>query len=170
MPCCRMQYIAVAVQYIVAACNILLLHSNSLRFKGFSKWECGRNTISAKKITDLTWCRFNLFDLLLNCNACNLMRFLNFFELEKNRNGDKFFRGTFFLLLQISFWSFFETTIHQPTHRRQPTTHRRHHILSHTNTCSHNQTQPNTNKHKHTTHFQHRYRPTSFQVACQDIS
>ena len=33
---------------------------------------------------------------------------------------------------------------------------------SHTNTCSHNQTQTN---HKHITYFQHRYRPTSFQVA-----
>ena len=37
----------------------------------------------------------------------------------------------------------------------QPTTQRRQRIL----------TLPNITKHKHITHFQHRYRPTSFQVA-----
>ena len=45
------------------------------------------------------------------------------------------------------------------------------HILTHAHTTKHHQTPPNTTKHKHitnttkhNTHFQDRYRPTSFQV------
>ena len=35
-------------------------------------------TISVKMITDLTWCRFNFFELIENCHDCNLMRFYFF--------------------------------------------------------------------------------------------
>ena len=96
------------------------------------------------------------------------MRFKKFFELIKNCNGDKFSGGTFFEITDVFFFSFLNrhhhTTANAPTPTlTQPTTQRRQHILTHTDTCSHILTQPNTTK--HITHFQHRYRPTSFQVA-----
>ena len=82
-----------------------------------------------------------------------------------------------YLKLQISFFLtrffFFFLTVtatQQPTHRRQHCRNQQnkedntyHHILPLTTTYYHIPTQPNTTKHN--THFQHRYRPTSFQVA-----
>ena len=60
------------------------------------------HTIPAEIITDLTWCRFVVFELVSNCNDCNSMRF-NFFELTQNRNGNKFPCGIFPCSLRFRF-------------------------------------------------------------------
>ena len=81
--------------------------------------------------------------------------FLFFSNEKKNRHGDKFSGGTFFLKLQTSFFLLnrhHRTTANAQTPTlTQPTTQRRQHIL----------TRPN----KHITHFHDRYMPTSLQVA-----
>ena len=87
------------------------------------------------------------------------MRFFKIFRVNKNRNGDKFSRGTFFLKLQISFGSFLNRHHHTTANASTATNNTT--KTTHTNTNKHNQTQTNTD----TSHISSTKRPTSFQVA-----
>ena len=98
------------------------------------------DTISAKIITEMRGAEKIVFRINLNGNDCNSIRvFQNFRFFFKKSNGDKFSRRIFFV----------------PPHNSQRTD---------ANTDATNNT-THTNTNKHITHFQHRYRPTSFQVA-----
>ena len=84
---------------------------------------------------------------------------LTVFRINENRNGDKFSGGTFFFLkLQTSFFFFLNRDRHTTANASTATNN-----TTKTNTYQHKLTHTNTTKHN--THFQHRHRPTSFQVA-----
>ena len=97
-----------------------------------------------------------------------VVRILLFFELIKTlkfRNGDKSFRGTFFLKLQISFGSFFFFFKPSPPHNSQRIDANTD-ATNNTTKTTHSNTYWHILTHgEHNTHFQHRYRPTSLQVA-----
>ena len=93
------------------------------------------------------------------------MRFLKFFELIKTVMENFSSRDFFFEITDGRFGLFLNrphrTTANTSTPTlTQPTTQRRQHMLTRPNTTKHHQ-----HTTKHNTHFQHRYMPTSFQVA-----
>ena len=111
-------------------------------------------TIPAQIITDLTWCRFIFSN---ECKTVLTVTQCGFFKLILICNGKNSLAGYFSVITDVVFFLLsrhHHTTANaSPPTLTRPTTQRRRHILTHTNT------------YLQITHFQHRCRPTSFQVA-----
>ena len=130
------------------------------------KGQPGKPTICPKIITEMRGADLLFFELIKTVKfAIQCV----FFELIKTVQGINFLQRNLSTITDIVL-VFFEPS--SPHNSQRIDGNQQHnedntycHIITHAHTTKHNQkqTQPNTNK--HITHFQHRYRPTSFQVA-----